>query len=206
MPQFKRISDVPPYPLAWPHGQERSGGKGGKTNSWSGSFPANMASLEREMARSGIIDWMLSSNLRPHSTATAKLDDPAAALWFMARQGEVWTLAVLACDRYARLAKNVKAIELTLQRMRLISEYGVYSIEQIMTGAVYTALPPPSKPASWSRVLGVKPDATTRQIEDAYRAKAKAAHPDGGGSESEFMRLQTARDAAIGARAGIGNA
>lgn len=201
MPQFKRVSNVPPYPLAWPNGQQRSGGKGGKSNSWGGSFPANMAALERELDRNGINDWMLSANLRPHSTVTANLDDPAAALWFMARQGEVWTLAVLACDRYAKLAKNVKAIELTLQRMRLISEYGVYSIEQIMTGAVYTALPPPSKPAAWSRVLGVKTDATPREIENAYRAKAKAAHPDGGGSEDEFMRLRIARDAALDTQA-----
>jgi curved DNA-binding protein CbpA len=43
-------------------------------------------------------------------------------------------------------------------------------------------------------VLGVPRDATAKQVEDAYRRKAKAAHPDAGGTEEGFHALKLARD------------
>jgi curved DNA-binding protein CbpA len=41
-------------------------------------------------------------------------------------------------------------------------------------------------------VLGVRRDATPREIHKAYRRKAKASHPDGGGSAEAFSELGTA--------------
>ena len=41
-------------------------------------------------------------------------------------------------------------------------------------------------------VLGVEPDASEEEITAAYKAKAKEAHPDGGGSTEEFNRIKQA--------------
>ncbi|MFO1118546.1 MAG: DnaJ domain-containing protein [Beijerinckiaceae bacterium] len=43
-------------------------------------------------------------------------------------------------------------------------------------------------------VLGVPRDATTAAIRRAFRKKARAAHPDGGGSAEAFNELKTAYD------------
>lgn len=48
----------------------------------------------------------------------------------------------------------------------------------------------------WWDILGVKPDASEDEIKRAYRAKAKAAHPDAGGSKDEMAELNAARRAA----------
>lgn len=41
-------------------------------------------------------------------------------------------------------------------------------------------------------VLGVPRDATKKQINEAFRTKSKAAHPDAGGSAEEFIELKRA--------------
>lgn len=43
-------------------------------------------------------------------------------------------------------------------------------------------------------VLGIDEDAEEGEIEDAYRDRVKATHPDQGGSLEEFHRVQTAYD------------
>jgi curved DNA-binding protein CbpA len=43
-------------------------------------------------------------------------------------------------------------------------------------------------------ILGVSKDATPEEIKTAYRNLAKIHHPDKGGSEKEFNRIQTAYD------------
>lgn len=48
----------------------------------------------------------------------------------------------------------------------------------------------------WWDVLGVKPDASDDEIKRAYRAKAKRAHPDLGGSTKDMEELNAARAAA----------
>ena len=43
-------------------------------------------------------------------------------------------------------------------------------------------------------VLGVAPDASEAVVKAAAREKLKTAHPDHGGSRSEFQRVKQARD------------
>jgi len=43
-------------------------------------------------------------------------------------------------------------------------------------------------------VLGVAPDAPKAVVKAAARERLKAAHPDHGGSRSEFQRVKQARD------------
>lgn len=39
------------------------------------------------------------------------------------------------------------------------------------------------------KTLGVDPDATAQQIQEAYRSKARKHHPDAGGSKEEFQTI-----------------
>jgi hypothetical protein len=50
------------------------------------------------------------------------------------------------------------------------------------------------------RILGLQPNADTGQIRAAYRQRARAAHPDAGGTDTAFSRLQDAYQAALSAR------
>ena len=59
-------------------------------------------------------------------------------------------------------------------------------------------LPPAARPQNhWSIVLGVSPAASKAEINKAYRAKAKLAHADAGGSDGAMVRLNLARDQAV---------
>lgn len=49
------------------------------------------------------------------------------------------------------------------------------------------------------QVLGLTPGASARDVQDARRRLAKAAHPDAGGSVEEMQRLNDAADAALAA-------
>jgi len=82
-----------------------------------------------------------------------------------------------------------------IEALRGIDRWGVGTIEQAFTG--YQALPAPEQ---WWQVLGVSATATREQIDAAYRVKAKAAHPDHGGSNAAMARLNSARDQALGDR------
>ena len=70
---------------------------------------------------------------------------------------------------------------------------GVACFEEAFAG--YTALP--ASPSDWWIVLGIDREATAAQIEDAFREKARKAHPDVGGSHVEMSRLNSARDVAL---------
>jgi len=49
---------------------------------------------------------------------------------------------------------------------------------------------------SWADVLGLAPPFTLDRVRSAYRARSRTAHPDAGGSDEAFVRLQAAYDEA----------
>jgi hypothetical protein len=51
-------------------------------------------------------------------------------------------------------------------------------------------------PSVWS-TLGLRADATVPQIKSAYKQRALAAHPDRGGTASDFRALQSAYETAL---------
>jgi len=73
-----------------------------------------------------------------------------------------------------------------------VDRYGVGTLDQAFAG--YAALP--AKGSTWRTTLGFAPDerVSSDQIESAFRARARTAHPDiEGGSHDAMAALVTAR-------------
>lgn len=196
MKQPQIPADVAPYPLFWPSGQKRTLNLARVNNSNWGrpTWTQAVADLKAELERSRIIDYQLSTGRQP---GTGREDDPGAALWFMEHDGTTWKLARLASDRYKTVPLNVKALAMTLTRLRQVADYGVYSAKDARQGAIYAALPSPdAPPPDWWLVLRISPDSPREIIDAAYKALARRAHPDCGGSAAAFQELTDAYERA----------
>jgi hypothetical protein len=204
------------YPLSWPAGWKRTPASvrkrsqfratethyGSAGGSWKSSKYITVAvaidRLAGELRRlgiDGIDDFLLSSNMPvrldglPRS-GQAEPTDPGVAVYFRLHGQD----RCLACDRWDRVADNIAAIAAHVSAIRAVDRYGVGTLDQAFAG--YAALPAPATPDEWWRVLGVAPTASPDEVDAAFKARAREAHPDVGGSHDEMARLSAARDAA----------
>lgn len=175
------------------------------------SFAAGWArifdDLERELdlldatdARIGID--LLPSQIRvdgwPKATASAP---PPVVLTFESQHGPLR----FQCDRYDDWRANLRAIGLTLQRLRLVDEGGVTRGGEQYRG--FAALPPGNSyddRAMAARLVLSLAGLPTNDVEvarvvdggasrtSAYRLAARKVHPDQGGSNGDFVQLQAA--------------
>lgn len=193
---------VPAWPLAWPEGWRRTTDRRDapfRKYRERISISYAVGELEQELRRlKADRDWVISTNVKPTLRGSIQAisqhdGDPGAAVYFVLHdQGRC-----LACDTFTRVPDNVLAIAKHIEAMRMSDRYGIGTLDQAFAGYA------PRLQASvleWWLVLGVPQWATPAQIEDAYKAKAKLAHPDRGGSEQEMARLNEARDRALEAR------
>jgi|SRR5581483_948149 len=192
-----RLEDVRAYPLQWPEERPRTPPRQRRLSEWNvGTFAGAVQDLQVELQRATIHNWILSTDVRPHSRPT-DAEDPACALWFNQHVRGRWVLSVLACDRYQKVFGNVKAIAMTVQRLRLIDQYGCYSVSQAIEGAAYLALPGPETPAArpWREVLkvdGLEPSSIV-DIDAHYRFLARRFASEG--NQAAMVELNVARDA-----------
>lgn len=198
------------YPLAWPpawrrtspnyrqrarfeqrttqYGQGGSSWKARKELSVAAALNRLMVELERLNARQVI----LSTNLLLRQDGMPRSDqrepqDPGVAVYFQLDRKP----RVLACDRWLRVADNIAAVAAHIFSIRAVDRYGVGTLEQAFAG--YAALP--AKEEWWS-ILGLGPEATLDQAEEAFRKLARIHHPDAGGSHDLMSRLTEARETA----------
>ena len=153
---------------------------------------------------------VVSSNVRtrndglPYSNA-AEPDDPGVAVYFEL-EGEPHCLA---CDTWDRVADNIAAVAKHLEAMRGMERWGVGDLRTHFAG--FKALPGGNtvQPAmTLGEAAGFVEEAADQGglmslaqavIDDvgafkrAMRYAAKRCHPDTGGSEDEFKRLQEAK-------------
>lgn len=99
---------------------------------------------------------------------------------------------VLHMNRQERAVDNLRALYLAVEDMRMIERRGVDDLVR----QAYAQLPPPVDaitPTGAYAALGIMPNATTDEINAAYRARAMKSHPDHGGSDAAMRELNAAR-------------
>lgn len=126
--------------------------------------------------------------------------DPGVAVYFklrFSRNGKWFDRpCVLSCDKWCKVAFNLTAIAKDIEAQRSRQRWGCTSIEAAFQG--YVAIPERCGGGSWWDVLGIRSSANRDEIETAYRAKAKLAHPDvAGGSTEAMVRVKEAYDQAL---------
>jgi hypothetical protein len=185
---------IPPYPLVWPEGVPRT------SRPVSGQFKTSLSraienvedSLRRFAADSNqrITDIQITRMTAP--LPGAQPADKGVAVWFT-WDGEQRCIPV---DRYDRLEGNAQAIHHIIEARRSeLLHGGMTTVRQSFKG--FTALPPPegSPPRKpWHMVLGVPPSASPAEIDAAWKAKMRIAHPNAGGSAPAVHLLNQARE------------
>jgi len=144
----------------------------------------------RGAAGERIVNYEITTNHIGRGSAPA---DPGAALWFTIAGGPITgpaELRVLACDKFRDLPQNVRALSLTMERLRLVADVGAYTLIAAVEGA--KMLPPPERPIDWRAVLGLGASATIEIANTVYRTLAKAS----GGDEGRLRELNAAIEAA----------
>lgn len=180
------------YPLQWPAGASRTRSRRSSAFGQKTIGAATKFLLDQVRLMGGTLP-VVSTNLAlrndglPYANQRQP-DDPGVAVYFQ-RRGKPM---VFACDQWIKVEHNIYAIGKTIEALRGIERWGSTELmERAFSG--FEALPAPEQ---WWQVLGVGERAAPAEIDAAYRAKAKAAHPDTGGSEAAMARLNAARDQA----------
>lgn len=191
-------------PLSWPARQARTPRHLRKFNVSMKATTVSTASvqIQDEVRRLGGTDLVLSTNLQlrvdgfPRS-GQPDPEDTGAAVYFTRKGKDL----VFACDRYNSVRQNLRAIGLHLEALRGMERWGVGTLDQAFAG--YQALPETAGLDPWWKVLGAsEPPRSIDELREIYRAAARQAHPDTGGSHEAFVRVQTAFEegrAALGA-------
>lgn len=201
------------YPLSWPiqwkrtpyNGRRQSQFRTKDSGARYGTRPKTIAEATRalldELRLLGAGDVIISTNLLLRKDGLPRSDqrdpdDPGVAVYF-----EVAGVnRVMPCDLWDSVADNLYAVAMTIGAMRGIERWGVGDLNAHFAG--FAALPAAGETSgeAWWQVLEVPATATIEAINQAFRAKARSAHPDAGGTDQAMSRLNAARDAGLEAR------
>lgn len=184
------------YPLHWPHGWRRT--KRRQNASYRVSFARARDELVRHLGLMGARHVVLSTNVPlrldglPYANM-AEPEDPGVAVYWTTKSGQP---QVMACDRWAKVKDNVRAVGLAIEALRQLERTGASEIlERAFQG--FAALPSEAGRRTWREVLGIRDVVDRLFVQDRYRALARKRHPDAGGSPEEMVELNRARDEAI---------
>lgn len=175
-------------PLAWPEGWARA--RSTEASKFADRSPDDVLQrLLREFRQlGGVSNMTLTTDAPLRRDGRAWLanarGDTAVAIYFRRGGREI----VMARDAFTSVTDNVWSLCLAIEAMRQLQRHG----GEGMTGKALdglSALPPPE---NWWDVLGVSRTAPMEVREAAYRALAKTAHPDAGGTPAGWVRLSAA--------------
>lgn len=183
------------YPLCWPRGRPRT--RRSEQSRFRVSFARARDGLREEIRRLGGRQLIISTNvpLRRDGLPYASVKEPAdrgVAVYFD-YQGQSMCFA---CDKWASVAENIRAIEKTIEALRGIARWGTGDMmERAFTG--FAQLEHDGADNSpWWEVLDVDHDASPDSVRQAYRRARRASHPDMGGDSAAFHRVQQAYEQA----------
>lgn len=176
------------FPLSWPQGRPRTpAGKRRRNCLWKGSTVSTASQqIEVEVERMGGVDLVLSSNLALRIDGFPRSGQPeptdvGVAVYFRRKGAPI----VIACDSWATVRENLRAVGMHLAAIRGMERWGCGSLDQAFAG--YAALPETASSPNWWSVLGcTQPPATRDELTTAYRQAARVAHPDAGGNAAAF--------------------
>lgn len=183
------MSSITAHPLTWPQQFPRKIAR--ERGQFKTSLPAALKNVEDSLRRFGADSGKKIENLVMSSNVTLgvqKPKDPGVAVWF------IWDglQVCIPVDRYETVESNLQAIHHIIEARRVELRHGTLALVRAsFTG--FKALPAP-KVGAWREVLGFGDhDLVNREsAKRAYLSKAKAAHPDGGGSAEKFDALTKA--------------
>jgi hypothetical protein len=159
--------------------------------------------LERELAHLGARDVLLEADCDPSQVrldgqlrSSAKLRGPGVIITCSVG-GDVYRFP---CDRFKHWDDNLRAISLTLERMRAVDRYGVTLNKQQYAG--FKALPS-HMPVADSRDAAcavlrkfsgmfVPTDSTRETLVQAFRSARAKTHPDAGGEREDWDAVEAA--------------
>lgn len=124
---------------------------------------------------------------------------PGAVVRYL-RNG-VWQ--TVASYRFSTRAENLRQCYLLLDRLRLAEQHGVQYASLTSSkevAAVDTEQAKKEEILDAYDVLGVSPDDPIDLVKDVFRKKSMYFHPDKGGSEEKFKRLNRAYERVCEAR------
>lgn len=186
------------YPLYWPEDRPRTPAVRRESSRFDMSFARARDEVTRKIEfMTGKYSWMrnetgliVSTNvaLRRDGLPLASQrspDDPGVAVYFNYKKKQM----CFACDRWKKIEDNMQAIAKTIDALRGISRWGTGDMmEAAFKG--FTALPGPS--TGWREVLGCPNATTLEQANEAYKRKRSEAHPDKGGAQGDFHKINQA--------------
>lgn len=163
--------------------------------------------IQTQLSRMGVDDYRITSGTdhqsadpdMPYQNAPNQPEDPGVVVrWTI--DGEQYAAP---CDRWNNIRDNAQAIAKYLDAKRALDRYGVSTVESEFRAQ---ALPSGEEDAVVvagtggdppHEVLGVAPDAPDEVIRAAARRLAANEHPDKGGDEREFKKIQKAKEALL---------
>jgi hypothetical protein len=184
------LDGISNYPLTWPVGWARIPAHKRQPSQFADRSIAKAVQYVLEQVR--LLNGksvIVSTNLQLRNdglprSGQKRPDDPGAAVYFVLKGKP----RVLACDKWTLVEDNLWAIGKHIEAIRGQDRWGVGTIDQAFAG--YEALPAPK--STWWDILGVSQRATDGEVSVAYRSLAKTNHPDTGGNQEEFLRIQGA--------------
>lgn len=171
--------------LDWPQELARTDpADRGKTSKFSVGIARTERQLREEMGRMDVDSWRLS-----HVSGSG--GDPGVVL----RWEQDHTPYAVACDHWGTKTANMREIYMWVEETRKRGDRPVVTGDTDFAAA--RLMPPdadePADPPP-HEVLGVAPDASEAVIDAAAKARLGETHPDKGGSQEAFKRVQRARE------------
>ena len=179
------------FPLCWPEGWKRTRPEYRVPSTFKRTFSDVWDFLCHEIELLGGSNRVYSTNRRRKKDGSPDLsardpDDPGVAIYFD-YQGKPMCFA---CDQYQTVRENLQAVAMTINALRGIKRWGASDmLERAFRG--FAALPA----VSWRSILGVGPQASLQEAEEAFRARVHEGHSDHGG-DADMDILVQARDEA----------
>lgn len=188
------------YPLSWPQGQPRTPAHRVQKSRFTSAVKTQdyiQKELVNEVRLLGGSGLIISTNIELRNDGLPYANrrpvrDAGVAVYFK-RKGKD---QCFACDSWATVAENMRAICLTISALRGIDRWGCGdALDRAFVG--FAALPAPGghSKRNWWTVLGVSSDASAIEAEAAYKGLARAHHPDNGGDPAVMSEVNEARAA-----------